>query len=349
MSVLEYPRVAITALSACVPQNEMQVVDLGIFTPEQAEKFSETTGIISQRRALPGVTASDLCFSAAEKLLNETGCDRSSIDGLIFISQTHDFYSMPSTGVSLQNRLGLPKTTFAFDSNLGCSGFVYGLFMAASFLQNPSLRKILLLCGDTITKTVSPSDPATYPLFGDAGSAALIERADNATPMRFNLFSDGSGWKHLYIRAGNRNSEAISREPYLWEDGVMRSDFDIFMDGLEIFNFSISQVASAIRQLLEACGLTSADVSYFVMHQANKMMLNLIRKGLKAGPEKLPLSLPQFGNTSSASIPVTLVTQLKDRLTPQDKLMLSGFGVGLSWANCILEAGNIKLIPLMEI
>ena len=308
---------------------------------EVADKIGKNIGIAVRHVASESICTSDLCCAAAERLLAELNWDRDSISGLIFISQTPD-YVLPATSYSIHQRLGLPSTCYSFDVNLGCSGYVYGLWLAASLMQTAS-GKVLLLVGDTISRIASPQDQTVTFLFGDAGSATALEPSPEAAPMFFNIGSDGSGEKSLIVPAGgfrHRSDERSGiRTPR--ENGNLRSDEDLYMDGPEVFTFTLKRVPSMVKSVLEAASCELGDIDAFVFHQANAFMLTHLAKRLKIPAEKFILALANFGNTSSASIPLALVTSsLRERMTSSPvRLLLAGFGVGFSWAAAILTCG----------
>ncbi|HLP05765.1 MAG TPA: ketoacyl-ACP synthase III [Paludibacter sp.] len=351
MNVLSFKGIDIVAVAACVPRN---VVDNAAFAKNlypdeiQLQKIIETIGVTERRVSPPSVCTSDLCFAAADKLLEETGTDRSEIDALIFVSQTPD-YRLPATAVVLQYRLGLSKQVVAFDVNLGCSGYVYGLSVAFSFANNQSVRKVLLLVGDTPTKFVSAGDLSASLLFGDCGTATLIEKTNSDKSTYFNLFSDGSGYKSLIINGGGyRNpSSPSSFESITDENGNSRNSEQLYMNGGEIFNFTLREIVKSANQLIASCGTEMGCVDQFVFHQANKFMIDFLCKKMKINPEKFLVSIENYGNTSAASIPLTLVVNRNENAYNQ--VLMSGFGVGLSWGNCFVKLNRTHILNLIEL
>jgi 3-oxoacyl-[acyl-carrier-protein] synthase-3 len=317
---------------------------------EQASKIAKMTGVYSRRVASAETCASDLCYAAAESLMRNLNWAPDSVEGLFLVTQNPD-YMFPGSACSLQQRLGLSKECAAFDLNLGCSGYVYGLWVASSLLAASGLKRVLLLAGDTATKTASPQDSSVATLFGDAGTATALEPGSATDVMSFHLGTDGTGVKHLYLPAGGfRNphtQETCVRR--LREDGNTRSDEDVYMNGSEIFAFTLREVPKSLRAALAFSGWTPGDVDAFVPHQANQFMLEHLAKrtGLK---EKMVLVLGEFGNTSSASIPLAMTARLREPLQSRPmKLLLSGFGIGLSWATVALIAGPIVMPELAEV
>jgi 3-oxoacyl-[acyl-carrier-protein] synthase-3 len=344
--------VAVRGIASAVPARKQTVEDLGrLFGAEEAEKIAQSTGVRVRRVARPEVCCSDLCFAAAESLLQSAQWPKESIDALLFVSQSFD-YPLPATSCILQSRLGLPKTTAAFDVGLGCSGYVYGLWIAAGLISG-GCRRVLLLAGDTSTRYLAPHDRSAVPLFGDAGTATLLERDERAT-MHFELGSDGSGSRHLVIPAGI----ASSRLPHSTEtmirtkraDGIERSDEDLFMNGAEIFTFTLREVPPLISAILKRAQWDKGAVDGFFFHQANKFMLEYLAKRMGLSPAKVPMVLEHYGNTSSASIPLAITHCARQQLEKQKmKLVLAGFGVGLSWAAAALEIGSITAPELVEV
>jgi 3-oxoacyl-[acyl-carrier-protein] synthase-3 len=290
-------------------------------------------------------------FAAADALLNDLQIDRSSIDLLVFVSQTPD-YRMPATAITLQHRLGLPMSTAAFDVNLGCSGFVYGLSVVYSFMQQGAFKRALLLDGETRSRVYSAKDRKTAFLFGDAGVATLVERDERFGKSYFTLNSDGSRANLIMINAGgyrNPSSPDSLKEKVVDEYGNMRTDEQGYMNGADVFNFLIREVPKDIKNIFEKSGESLETIDHFVFHQANNYMNDYLVKKLKLDPAKVPSSIEKFGNTSSVSIPLTIATQLREQLATRKKLLLSGFGVGMSWASAIINTDNCHIGPLIEI
>ncbi len=321
------------------------------FSPAEAREVVEKVGIRERRFADADTCASDLCFAAAEKLLTEMGSDRSEIDVLIFVSQTPD-YKMPATSVILQDRLGLNKETMAFDVNQGCAGFVYGLSMAYAMLQQQHIRNVLLLDGETRSKVYSPKDRKTAFIFGDAGVAALVGKDEAYGKSWFSLNADGSRADLIKINAGgcrNPSSPETLKEKVVDEYGNMRSDEQGYMNGADVFNFLIREVPRDVKKLMELSGNDLHAMDYYVFHQANNYMNSYLMKKMKLDPERVPMSIGKYGNTSSVSIPLTIVSELKDKLAGDSRLLLSGFGVGLSWASAIIRLHHCTIPSIVEV
>lgn len=352
MAFLSYSNIGIAGIAACVPKHTIDNYHYTQYFPEDVvRKVVDKIGIYERRFADENTCASDLCYAAAERLIADLQVDKSEIDVLIFISQTPD-YRMPATAFLLQERLGLPKTTMAFDLSLGCSAFLYGLSVGYSLLQQPHIRKVLLLDGETRSKVYSPKDRKTAFLFGDAGAAVLLERGEKYGNSYFSLNSDGSMADTIKIEGGGYrmpSSEETLRERVVDEYGNIRSLEHGYMDGDDVFNFVASKVPKDIKYLCAEVGEDVQSMDYYLLHQANDFMNQFLVKKLKLDAEKVPSSIAKFGNTSSVSIPLTIVSELHNQLSGNKKLMLSAFGVGLSWATAILQTNDCYISPIVEI
>lgn len=343
MGFLAVKNTAIRAIYTSVPKQKVFTKDYEWVTIAERDLFAKTTGIIERRVASSTTTCSDLCFQAADELLNDLNC-RDQIDLILFVSQSPDYF-LPSTAVILQDKLGLSKNTVAFDINLGCSGYVYGLTVIGQFLQNGNFRKALLLCGDKSTISTNYQDKSTFPLFGDAGSATLLEFDKSADEWFAHLASDGSGKDSIIIEHGHSRHPygSVSDEYIEYEPGVIRTKKHLALNGMDVFNFALKEVAPSIKLMLENFDINIDDIDYFVLHQANKLINESVRKKLKVTPEKVPYSIQNFGNTSSASIPLTICTCLKEKIeSDQLTLLLAGFGVGFSWGSVVLKTSEIR-------
>ena len=350
MALFSLGNVAVRGIAGCVPKEIIDNYNYPLFTPEEALKFSTATGVFKKRKADTKTTSSDLCFHAAEKLILQLGWERNSIDVLIFVSQTPD-YILPATSCVLQNRLGLSIDTYAIDISLGCSGWVYGFSTMAQLLAHGGMKRGLLLTGETSLKTKSEYDKSTYPLFGDAGTATALEFDALAKKTYFNLQTDGGGSKAIIIPDGGfRNPFSETSLAYEdIEDGIKRNRLHLQLDGIDVFSFGITRAPQSVNKLLDYANIPREYVDYFIFHQANLMMNEKIRNKLKLEKDKVPYSLENFGNTSSAAIPLTLVTKLRDKLqSEQLRLLACGFGVGLSWGSILFETDNIICPELIE-
>lgn len=317
----------------------------------QIERIKKTIGLDKRRVALPGTTALDLCEHAARELLQRTATSADSIDGVIFVTQTPDHFQ-PSNATLLHGRLGLRDEVAAFDVNLGCSGYVYGLWLAHQMLATGGCERVLLLAGDTMSQCVNPRDRSVAPLFGDAGTATLLVAAPGAPAASFSLRTSGKGSEHIIIPAGAFRARAseTSRTAVVDAEGNWRSPEDLAMNGGEVFNFSIRVEPPAVKQILDYAGVSAEQVDYFVFHQANRYIIGNIARRLGLPPEKVPAdTVARYGNQSSASIPCTICDALSERLrSGAASLVLSGFGVGLSWATVHLAIGPVSVCDLVE-
>jgi 3-oxoacyl-[acyl-carrier-protein] synthase-3 len=350
MATLVFENVGIKALAATVPKrviNNYEYTDY--FPADEVRQVVDKTGVFQRRFADAGTCSSDLCFAAAEKLFMDNVIQRSEIDLLVFVSQTPD-YRMPATSVLLQNRLQLEHYTVAFDLNLGCSGFIYGLSVVYSMMERSGLRKALLLDGEIRSRIYSPKDRKTAFLFGDAGVAALIERDPCFGRSYFSLNSDGSKEDLIKMKAGGYrfpSSPETMKERVVDEYGNIRSDEHGYMDGGDVFNFVVKEVPADIKKVIALSGIPLTEIDYFIFHQANMFMNSYLLKKLKLDPEKVPSTISKFGNTSSVSIPLTIVSELQGKLDNR-RVLMSGFGVGMTWASCIVNTGLCRISDLVN-
>lgn len=330
----------ISHLASYLPAELLDNHALALAFPEwTAEQIVKKTGIAIRHIAERDECASDLAFQAAKTLLSSTGS--TDVDFLLFCTQSPD-YLLPTSACLLQSRLGLATNCGALDFNLGCSGFIYGLSLAHGLLGTGQANKVLLLTADTYSKMLAKSDKSTRALFGDAGVATMVSRSSANRLSNFVFGTDGSGGK-LLINEGSafRGAAAQGNEskpetaaPYLR------------MDGPEIYNFTLRSVPVLIAQVCESAGIQQREIDYFIFHQANAFMLEALRSKLGIAPEKFELSIANYGNTVSSTIPLALAeAQVHGRLRPGMKVLLAGFGVGLSWAGCIFSMNENIVIP----
>ncbi|MGZ3882973.1 MAG: ketoacyl-ACP synthase III [Bacteroidia bacterium] len=353
MGCFAIDKVKIAGISACVPKHSESNSTYTEISEAERKLFIKTTGIESRRMAAPGVTTSDLCFAAAEKLIAELRWKKEDIGLIIFVSQSKDYF-LPATSIILQDRLKLSKSTVALDIGLGCSGYINGLFVASGLMRSASIQKALVMVGDISTSSLARSDKSTYPLFGDAGSVTALEITNDPAqaPWYFNLYNDGSGYETIIIPDGCVRNP-LNEESFKFvkhDEGIVRSRRNLWLNGLDVFTFSIREVPPSVEEILAYSHTAKERIDYFVMHQANLLMNETIRKKLKFPAEAVPYSLADFGNTSSASIPLTIVTKLREKAASSAiTLLCSGFGVGLSWGNVILNTDRIVCPELIEI
>lgn len=302
------------------------------------EKISSKTGINSRHISADDEFSSDMAVKAAEKLFMEHNIDKSTIDFLLFCTQSPDYF-LPTTACVIQERLGLNTTIGALDFNLGCSGFVYGLSLAKGLIAGGMANNVLLITSETYSKFIHPKDKSNKTIFGDAAAATLISsEAGFCSIGNFVFGTDGKGAENLIVKQGgmrfpvSNNNEDISDE-----FGNVRNDKNLFMNGTEIFNFTGEFVPKLTEAILEKSNLTKDNVDLFIFHQANKYMLNHLRKKIKIPEEKFFIAMHHCGNTVSSTIPIALYEAQKEgRLANCCNLILAGFGVGYSWAACNL-------------
>jgi 3-oxoacyl-[acyl-carrier-protein] synthase-3 len=351
MAIFSVPNIRIAGMAAAVPQKVVSNLDYKWIPEKERQQIVKMVGVEKRHIAEKGQTTSDLCFAAADKLLDDLGWDRNEVQALVFVSQSGD-YIIPASSPRLQDRLGLPKTCMAFDIGLGCSGFVYGLSVLGSLMSQSKMKKALLMAGDLSNVTSSYRDKSTYPLFGDAGTVTALEYDEKAVPMIFNLQSDGSGYEAIMIRDGGVRN-LMSKKSFNYKkygEGIYRSNLHIALNGIEVFNFSLREVVPNIKATLEYSGRTLADFDYFVFHQANRLINETIRKMLKVEKEKVPFSIHKYGNTSSASIPLTIISELQEEIRAKKvKFLLSAFGIGLSWGTVLLETEGVVCSGVLEV
>lgn len=350
MAFLKFHKASITGMVSCYPENIVDNYTVSpALTQNEAAKIVATTGIKERRFVSKGVCASDLCHQAGEQLLNGMNIDRDSIDVLIFLSQTPDYFNVPATSCMLQNRLGLSTETAAFDMALGCSGFVFALSTAFSYIESGA-KKVLLLVGETLSTGTSIEDKTTALLFGDGAAALLIERNENASTSYFSLRTDGSGAKAIIIPCGGArnpaNSENIQLKEY--EDGSKRTGFHTIMDGLKVFDFTMKEVVKNMKSVLTYAGVEITDVDKFFVHQSNKFMIDMFAKKMKVSNENVPISIDKYGNTSTVSIPLTITNYMDQGGAELGMSLFCGYGAGLSWGSAYLDMGTCKFYDHIE-
>lgn len=352
MAFIQYEGVGITAMSAAVPKRVIKNREYtDVFSAQEANDIVDKTGIEERRFADDETCSSDLCLAAAEKLIADNNINKEEIDLLVFISQTPD-YRMPATSVTLQHRLGLPHSTIAFDISLGCSAFMYGLSVVYGMMEHSNLRKALILDGETRSKVYSPRDRRSAFLFGDGGVAALVERNPKFGKSTFSLNSDGSRADLIMIPAGGyrkMSSAETVAERVVDEFGNMRSEEQGYMRGGDVFNFVIREIPRDIKNTLAFAEKEIGSFDYVVFHQANNFINSYIAKKMKLDTAKIPSTIGKFGNTSSVSVPITIVSELKDKLSGRKELLLSAFGVGMTWATGIITFVDCKISDIVEV
>lgn len=325
-----------------LPQRILGNDELAAIYPDwSSEKILEKTGIAERRIAAPTETAGDLALQAAHNLFAQGTVSASDVDFIILCTQAPD-YVLPTTACVLQSKLGISRNAGALDVNLGCSGFVYGLSLAKGLIETGAAKCVLLLTADTYSKYIHPMDKSVRTLFGDAAAATAImaEESEVQSIGPFVFGTDGSGAKNLIVEAGLYRLPASSdtSTEHVDDSGNMRSQENLYMNGAEVMAFSLKEVPKAMEALLLKAEKTKEEIDFFVLHQANKFMLEALRKKLKVPEDKLPILVEKCGNTVSSTIPIAMHQLLKQRqLQRGHQLMLVGFGVGYSWAACMLN------------
>lgn len=351
MSELSVSEVALRGVSASVPKNREDNSELDLLDDKAKKEIIERVGIRYRHVAEDGLTAADLCQAAAEKLLEELNWSASEIGLLVFVSQTPD-HIVPGSATQLQSKLDLPQNCLTFDINQGCAGYVYGMSVLSGMMKSFGIKRALLLVGDTITSLVSSTDNSIKPIFADAGSATAFELDEEAQEMRFRLGAKGDDFEAIHVPHGGFRFPTTeeSLEENEMGEGILRNACQLSMNGQAVFTFGLSTVASEINELMKQSEISADDLDFLVLHQANQFLNDAIARKTGFSKEKTPSSLYNFGNTSCATIPVTLVSQLSRQLSKQSlRLMLSGFGVGLSWGNVILSTNKVVCPDLIEV
>ena len=334
-------KVYIKALSYYLPERIVTNAELLKDFPEwSVDKVTAKVGVTSRHLAADNETAGDLAGKAARRLFEEYGISPSEIDFLLLCTQSPDYF-LPSTACLLQHRLGIPVTSGAFDYNLGCSGCIYGLAVAKGLVSAGIARNVLLLTAETYSKYLHPSDKSNRSIFGDGAAACLISTDGFVEIGDFVCGTDGSGAENLIVKTGaskQRKPTGIFKED---EEGHTWYDDYLYMNGGAIFNFTLETVPVLVRQLLDKSGSQKEEIDYFIFHQANKFMLNTIRKVCVLPKEKFYVSLENTGNTVSSTVLIGLKDcLLNGTIKAGMQVVVAGFGVGLSWGGTILKFSN---------
>ena len=322
----------IRAICTCVPSERFDnLKDAKEFTQEEIRKVTAMAGISARRVADDFTTSGDLCEDAANRVMEMTGWERDSIDALIMVTQSPDYFT-PSTACLLQKRLNLSEQCAAFDVGLGCSGYPYGLWLASMMLQNNGLKRVLLLDGETAARFAAKGDRAVSLLFGDAGSATALEASEpsDGNKSTFVLYSDGGGYKDLIIEGGGFR-DRFPEDP---------RKYYVSMNGANVFNFTIKRVPELVHEALSFAKITAEEIDYYIFHQSNQFMIKHLMKKIGIPDRKAPLILKEYGNTGGVSVPLTITLGGLER--PRDKtlrLLLLGYGTGLSWASALVDLG----------
>jgi len=326
--MIKVQNVKITGIAACVPKEVIKNNDLSDNT-----KLLDSIGVKQRHVVLENQSTMDLCVCAAERLIKELNIEKDRIDAIIFVSQTPE-YQLPATACIIQNILGLKNNIIAYDVNLGCSGYTHGLFLASSLISS-GLKNVLLLVGDTISKIVDKEDSSSNLLFGDAGSASIISQK-NGSEIDFVLGNDGAGFESIIVDS-DQNRKTCNKSDYLT------------MKGAEVFTFTLQRIPNLIKETLSYSDLNSKSINYFIFHQANLFMLKTLAENLDLNFNQFLISIDEYGNTSSASIPITICHNREKIFKAPGKSLMAGFGVGLSWSSAVSELEDTVILPVMEL
>lgn len=345
MTLSTLHNVRFAGMASCVPRRVLSnIVDCPPQMRSERERLVRNIGIEQRRMCQEWQCFSDLAFEATQTLLKSLEWQREDIDALIVVTQSPD-YIIPATSIILQDRLGLTHGTIAFDVNLGCSGYPFGLQILGSLIASGAVKKGLLLVGDRCASLYDP-------LFSDAGTATALEFDPSAPPIHFDLNSDGSGHKAIILPVGGHREPTGFQHLIAYrenENEPWKRKVDLVLDGPAVLSFSTQRVPPSIKKVLEYANVVIDDVDYFIFHQANRMINETIRKKLGLQPEKVPSTLADFGNTSGASLPVTMTARIRDKLEAgSSKVLLAGFGIGLSWGTCVIDIEGARFPELVE-
>lgn len=351
MAFLKYENVAIRGVSACVPKKVEENKTLPFYAPGEAEQVIASTGIERRHVTYDGITASDLCLKAAERLIEDLGWEKESIDLLAFVTQNPDYVNLPNSFV-IHDKLGLSENTECLDFYHGCPGWVVGMSSISAMVSSGNIKRVLFLDGDTVTRMQYANDREEYPLFGDAGTATALEFDESAPSIYFNIGTKSDDAVSL-IRpyGGYRNpytAETLQRELDMRSGKI--SDFSSVgkMDGMDVFSFAITKAPKALKKMCAQYEIEMDDIDNLFLHQANKLIIESIAKRVKQACEKAPLSLVNYGNTVAASIPLTMVTERGKELSLKKQRNLAcAFGTGLAWGAMYFETNNIVVPEIL--
>ena len=349
MAVFNFNNIRIAGMACVVPKNIVHPDDYkDRFGDEDVEKFKKMTGIRSSHQTSKFQTASDLCFTAADHLLREKGIDRSEIGALVMGTHSPD-YRRPASSFIVHKRLRLSTETAVFDLALGCSSVVYGIQVVSSMMVNSDNKKALLVSGDTGSKTLNPMDKASLMLCGECGIAILLEKTEDKEDIKAIVRSNGEGYRYLIVPGGGYRYIDAPRDEFVCKDGITRTLHDSFMMGTSVFTFTVFDVPKIIRDFLQMTQTSVDDYDCFAFHHANLYILKQIAKKVKIPEEKMPLTLPDYGNTSGASPVLTLCDTYGD--SKDDRILnvlMIAFGVGLSWGISSFHINARDILPIIE-
>lgn len=347
------PHVRLAAVHACLPPGEISILDeLEYYggNRKKVDRLRKAIGVETRRVCPQGVTASDLCFQAASELLDGNGIDREGIDALLFLSQTPD-YQMPATACVLQHRLGLSQACAAMDLSQGCSGYVYGLWMAGSLIASGACASVLLLVGDAFPPR-NPANRVVSPIFGESGTATLLVHDASVPPMPFSLGTDGSGHELIALPAGrarrplslDRQRDAELYEDIVDADGNPWRMLQPYMNGRKISDFSLQLVPAHLKDFMARCHVRQEQIDGLFLHQANAQIVEYVTELAGFSPDMIwSETFSRYGNLACASIPVAICDRFGQSRHDDELLLLCGFGVGLSWASCLVRATDLRV------
>jgi 3-oxoacyl-[acyl-carrier-protein] synthase-3 len=319
-------------IAVCLPRRKETIDDLREEFPQwNLEEIYAKTGIHRRHIAEEDQCASDLGVEAAEKLFEQYAVSRDSIDVLLFCSQAPD-YVLPTTACLMQERLGLSKRIGALDFNLGCSGFVYGLSLAEGLICSGAARRVLLITADTYSKYIHPTDRSLRTIFGDGAAATLVDAGESRSIGPFTFGTDGRGGHSLMVTSGGARPEKDALKPRKRKRWPSR----LYMDGSDLVSFALTEIPGLVEELFQKAQLDKEQIDFFLMHQATRKMLEMLRIHLELPAEKAPIEMEAVGNTVSSTLPI-LIEEMRrrKRIAPGTCSMLLGFGVGLSWSGCV--------------
>ncbi len=336
----------LVGLVSCVPSREISNdFFLDQFGQSSINDVVKMVGVNKRRWVDHETTTRDLCKAAGHRLLTKLDWNPETVDAIIFVSQTPDF-RLPATACALQADLGLTTASIAFDVNLGCSGYPYALWLGMTMIQTGAAKRVLLAVGDTISKIIDPEDRSTALLFGDAGTVTALEASSQDDQAYFILGTDGKGVQNLIVPKGGFKNYSETNDPRL----ANKNPTCLYMDGGEIFNFTLRAVPPLIEKTLAFAGKSIDSYDAFLFHQANLFMIKHLVKKAKLPSERVPINIDTFGNTSCASIPLLMTTSLKTQLSEKSLLLaMFGFGVGYSWAASSILVGPLQVVEMIEL
>ncbi len=344
--------VALRGVTGTVPNHPVKTAELPYFSQEEANTFDATVGIKNRYIAPNDMCASDMCFDAAERLIAGLGWEKESIDVLLFASVTGD-YKTPPTSAILQDRLALPASTFVLDIPMGCCGCMYCINVAGNMLSAGTAKRAIILVGDTAMRMGNPMDKSRGPLFGDSGTALAMEYDPTASDIIIDFNTMGSGYQALMTPHGGYR-HPVTPESFVEEDfgnGIIRAPKDALINGMDVFSFAITKPPISVKRMLDEQGLDKdKDVDFFLVHQANKLIVDRLVKKLKLPIEKVPFNLQEFGNLGGASILMLMTSELEDELSSRPlTLLCSSFGLGLTWGTMLIRTQPLLVLPVNKI